>query len=176
MFAGLGIVACTAGPTSSGLTRPTITPGGVVTTKSVGPIPFGASSAKVRAWAGRPDEVSPPRTSYPIPKHRSGTVVFSYSCKGFGGHRCYTFFGFDHGRLVTFATESPLFRTAEGAHPGMAADTAERRDPELTVIRSAPAWKGKTIPTLAATIEQSGRLFCLYARAPTKTAAFAPVC
>ena len=96
---------------------------GVVTTKSVGPVPFGATIARVRAWAGPPEVVSPPLKGYPIPKHRPGTVVLVYACKGAGKHDvCHTTFGFAGGRLVSFMTQSGLFRTAHGARPGMPVD------------------------------------------------------
>lgn len=164
-------------PASSAVSRTTAELDGIVTTKSVGPISFGASIARVRAWAGPPEDVSPPQKGYPIPKHRPGTVVLVYACKGAGKHDvCHTTFGFAGGRLVSFMTQSGLFRTAHGARPGMPVDEATRREPGLTIVRDGPGWKGRKVPTLAAVSWHGGPLACLYSRPPSRTPAFVPVC
>ena len=164
-------------PASAAVSRSTAELGGVVTTRSVGPVPFGATIAKVRAWAGQPENVSPPLKGYPIRKHRPGTVVLVYPCKGAGEHDvCYTTFGFAGGRLMSFMTDSSLFRTAHGAHPGMSVDEATRREPDLTIVRDCPGWKGRKVPTLAATSTHGGPLMSLYSRSPTQTPVFVPAC
>jgi len=166
----------------------------VVTTRSVGPIPFGASPSEVRAWAGRSPETSPPATDYPFPQHpRAGVHIWSYRCRGFsiitggpGNTSCYTFFGFRRGRLVTFQTGSRLlFRLRSGVHPGMTLEEVQRREPRARMTKKClwlvvPAPAGRSLLVDMAewgTTKGPGlirRAFGLYAsRSP---AAFSPRC
>ena len=164
------------GSTAAAASQPTRELRGVVTTTGVGPLRFGATIAQVRSWAGPPDFSSPPVKSYPVPAHDARSLVLGYECEGFDRHVCHTLFAFVDGRLVNFMTESRLFETSRGAHPGMPAADAARQEPRLTIVHDCPSWKGKKIPALAATVEQRGRVFSLYARTPARRPAFGPHC
>jgi hypothetical protein len=149
---------------------------GQVTSKGVGPLRFGAPPAHVRAWAGPPEFTSPPADGYPVPAHPRDTLVIGYHCDGFGGHSCHTLFGFRNGRLATFTSESPLFRTTSGVHPGMDVRKAVRLHPGLHVVYDCPSWRGKVIPKLAVTTQQQGRVFTLYASGGSQAPIFGPHC
>jgi hypothetical protein len=146
---------------------------GAVTARGVGPLRWGATPAQVRAWAGGPPEFT---TGIFAPPRKPGSSSLGYHCAGFGGHVCHTVFTFVDRRLVAFTTQSPRFRTAKGARPGMKAAEATRLDPGLLVVTGCPGWAGKTIPLRAVSLEQSGRVWTLYGRSPASTPWFGPSC
>ena len=104
---------------------------GLVSTRAIGSLRFGASPAEVRVWAGEPEYTRVPRRA------RSGAIIWGYHCKGIdpatgndGNAGCHTEFGFRDGKLTSFGTASRLFSVRNGVRPGMIVEEAERRLPD----------------------------------------------
>ena len=164
--------ATTAGSVSDVLSRKPLS--GAISTSGIGPIRFGATPARLRAWAGPPEFTSPPGKSgsYPVPRHDAGVVAWGYHCQGqmSGGGRssCHIVFGFRHGRLTAVISDSPLFALASGVHPGMTVPEARKREPAGVPPRAG--CNGLLLPTPKGTVLKvyfaawkSPRVFSLYA-------------
>ncbi len=142
--AGLAVVLVVVGlwtwTATVAMARPTgnATPpreiGGIVSTRAVGPIPFGSSLAQVIAWAGEPGFTSRPGSTandFEIPQHDKQSYVISYQCKNPKTRKsCYTLFGFRKNKLIAFRTESNAFAFPNGVKPGMTDLEFRKREPK----------------------------------------------
>jgi hypothetical protein len=159
--------------------------GSVVSARAVGPVPFGSSRAKVRAWIGGPGFSSPPDRAGKY-HDQQAVVVWGWHCATVDGSVCHMLLGFRAGKLTSFLSgPTTAFRFRSGVQPGMTIAEARRREPGSTLIDGSPACSKLVFPSpkgtsrLAVIVDPASHskpkyVYSLYAS--SGDAAFGPHC